>query len=155
MLRTLDEGRWDYDGSPEQGVSFPVDGDSESWTCVGFADDYAAYAGFCSQASFEIFTDRLEATAEYICRANWDLIVPCLELHWDEGAVRCRTASDFGVLDPDLLTNTPILGQMMDALLQSNLTAFERHLSGIRAVVVDGVTPEAALRQPGRARTWP
>lgn len=146
LLGVLEKGRWEHEGQPDQGVSFPVEGDSESWTCVGFADDYAAYARFCSLAPFEVFTDRLEATAEYICRANWELLVPSLELDWDEGAVRCKTAFDFGLLDPEVLTSTAILAQIMESLLQSNLSAFERHLAGIRAVVIEGVSAGAALR---------
>jgi hypothetical protein len=114
---------------------------------VALADDYSGLLAFYSIAPFDVFTDRLEATAEYLFRVNCGIVVGNFELDWDDGVVRYKTAFDFNAVSSEIIGSTPIATQVASWLLQANLSTFEQYLPGVRAVIQDGVHPEAALRR--------
>jgi hypothetical protein len=84
--------------------------------------------------------DRLDATARYLTRANFGLVLGNFELDLDDGEVRYKTSID---VEDDAISDA-----LIDHLVAASITVTDRYLPGLRAVI-GGADPDATAAAIG------
>jgi len=80
--------------------------------------------------------------AEYLARANWQLLIGNFEVNFANGQVRYRTSVDVkgGTLTPTMITN----------MIRINIAMMERYLPGLNKVAFGNASPAAAIAEIGK-----
>lgn len=77
------------------------------------------------------------AVAEYITRANWDLILGNFEMDYADGEVRFKTSIQ--------LNGTALTPELLQPLLFGNVAVMDKYLPGLQAVIALTHTPSSAI----------
>lgn len=137
VVAYLREKDWYFtqDADDPQVLKLKNQGDNESWTCFVTTQEERSQFAFYSVADFSVPEERIPAVAEYICRANFGLMIGNFELDFDDGQVRFKTSVDVegAALEP-----------LLEALFNSNLYLFDLYAPGLRAVAFEGASPADA-----------
>lgn len=80
---------------------------------------------------------RRAAVADLTTRVNYGLMVGNFEIDLDDGDLRYKTSL--------MLNDAELDGELMEGLLYSNVTVFDRYLPVLRAVIEEGADPAVAL----------
>jgi len=81
--------------------------------------------------------EHFPAVAEFICRANWDLVIGNFELDYLDGEIRYKVSALYDVHPPEVEE----VNQMIDICLAMGY----RFYGGFGAVIYGGVFPETAF----------
>ncbi|MBX2863871.1 MAG: YbjN domain-containing protein [Leptolyngbyaceae cyanobacterium MAG.088] len=121
----------------KQVLRMPFEGDNGSWQCFAKTREDTREFIFYSMAPFKVPEHKRLAIAEYICRANYGLVLGNLELDLSDGEVRYKTSIDVenSVLSLDLVKN----------MVHSNIHTFDRYLPGLTAILNQDILPVDAI----------
>ncbi|MDO4568135.1 MAG: YbjN domain-containing protein [Clostridia bacterium] len=75
--------------------------------------------------------------SEFICRANYGLVVGCFEMDYSDGEIRYRATGCFKNSDPDL--------ESVEMIVDMGFLMFNRYTPGIMAVLYGGKDPKSAV----------
>lgn len=127
----FDEDDWPYQQlDTEAGTAFQTafKGNNGEWDCATIVREDAGQLLFYSLYPNTVPEERRSAVAEFVVRANDDLILGNFEVDMDEGSVRFKTSLDVsedrlsvGLLRPVMVANVltmdtywPALGDVID-----------------------------------------
>lgn len=85
----------------------------------------------------EVAEDRRPAMSEFVTRANYGLILACLELDLDDGELRCRASADLAAAAP--------AGAVVVSAARAAVQTVELFMPGLSAVMSDGASARAAI----------
>lgn len=123
----------------KQVLRMPFKGKNGSWQCFAKTREETREFIFYSMAPFKVPEDKRPAIAEFICRANYGLVLGNLELDFNDGEVRYKTSIDIenSILTLDLVKN----------MVDSNIYTFDRYLPGFTAILDKNMAPVEAIVQ--------
>jgi hypothetical protein len=136
MTEGLREEKWKYVELPDApSVLLTVETSHGYLTCYGEADEAHDRVLFHTRYGVKVPVHRRIEVAEYLTRANWNLIAGNFDFDFDTGTVRFRTAS----------AGCPITSQVIRSLVLSNLEAADTYLPGFLAVSAGTLSPRKAI----------
>jgi len=136
----FDEDDWTYTELDERPVlRMACRSDNGSWVCFAQAREEMNQFVFYSVLEQNVPEDRRLAVAEFLTRANYNMIIGNFELDFSDGEVRYKSAVD--VEDVGITTNT------VRNVVRPNLMTFDRYLRGVISVAFGNVDPLAAIDQ--------
>ena len=137
--------------------------DERKWPCNRLADGSTLLSGFngaealwdfnltARQKSADLFLlgvnsfipnkvrpERRAACAELLSRLNFELMLGCFEMNYDDGELRFRTSV--------LLPGANITSGIVEHLVGFNLSTVDECLKSVLAVLYSDATPEQALQ---------
>jgi hypothetical protein len=121
----------------EMALQIPFQGENGTWLCYARAQEEQQQFIFYSICPIAIPKPKRSKLAEFITRANYGMTIGNFELDYTDGEIRYKTSID---VEGDRLT--PVL---IKRLVYTNVAMMDEYLPGIRAVVEQNVTPQAAL----------
>lgn len=68
-------------------------GDHGRWECYTESREIDQQVLFYSICPLVCAAERRGAVAEFLCRANWGLVIGNFELDWDQGQIRYKTST--------------------------------------------------------------
>jgi hypothetical protein len=134
MLKFFTEDDWPItplEGRPIIRTAFS--GKNGNWACFAQAREEQFRCLFYSVCATNTPENKRMAMAEYLTRANYDLVIGNFELDFRDGEVRYKTSID---VEGDELTSA-LLKQMVYA----NVMIFDKYLPGIMKVMYTDVPP--------------
>jgi hypothetical protein len=119
-------------------------GTSGNWTCYAQTREAQRQMVFYSICPLRVPDGKRLLMAEFLTRANYGLILGNFELDLDDGEIRYKTSLDIedSELSPALLSH----------VVYANVSAMDRYLPGIIAVVAGSQTPLGAVTAIDEAR---
>jgi hypothetical protein len=75
--------------------------------------------------------------AEFLTRANYGLVIGNFEQDWDDGEVRYKTSLD--------VEDCELSAMLFAHIVFANVTAMDRYLPGLVAVIAGSQTPSEAV----------
>jgi len=140
MLQFFTEDDWRYDrieGKPFLKMGFK--GESGSWRCFAQAREEQKQFVFYSVLDVNVPEDKRAAMAEFITRANYNLILGNFEMDFDDGEIRYKTCIDFKCEDARVTT-----GILKNAVYM-NVIMTDKYFSGVMSVIYAGVKAKDAV----------
>jgi len=138
MVMFFQEDEWKFtrlDNEPS--LLMTVNGKSANFLCYAKAreeqDQFLFYAIYPMKAPEE---KRL-ATAEYVARANYGLVIGNLELDMSDGEVRYKTSID--------IEGAQLTLALFRTLVHANLSTADRYYPGFMALLYTDITPAEAI----------
>ncbi|MCC6453437.1 MAG: YbjN domain-containing protein [Caldilineaceae bacterium] len=111
--------------------------EENAWSCYAQALEEEQQFVFYSIAPVTITRPKLWLGAEYLLRANYNLILGNFEMDMDSGLVRFKTSID---VEGDRLSYS-----LFRPVVYANLSMMARYLPGLQAVVFEDAAPQVAL----------
>ncbi len=140
VVRFLDSIGFKYDKHPEKSLIFlGFSGRSGDWSCVADIKEDRGIFIFYSILSAKVPERTRLPVAEFLTRANYNLILGNFELDMSDGEVRFKTSVN---VDTDPLTAT-----IIKPMVLTNLAMVDKYLPGIMAVAFGGKSPEVAVKE--------
>jgi len=115
------------------------------WICLAQSRLEQQQAVFYSRASVPVPEDRRLAVAEFVCRANYGMIVGNFEIDLDDGEVRYKTSVD--------IEGVTATRQLIQNLVAPNVITMDRYLPGLLSVAFGGKHPAEAIAEIEAHRT--
>jgi len=112
-------------------------GENGRWTCYAHAREEVHQFVFYSVLPVNAPSDKLEAVAEFITRANYGMIVGNFELNFEDGEVRYKTSIDVGDADLSLV--------LIKQLVYPNVATMDHYIPGLMAVIYTDTSPADAI----------
>ena len=81
--------------------------------------------------------DKKDKVAEYLHRANYDMMLGNFELDFRDGEIRFKVTTDYGDQKPDL--------DQLNRAIDCCLTMADRYIEGVGLIIFAGHTPEQAI----------
>jgi hypothetical protein len=110
-----------------------------AWVCYAQALEAEAQFVFYSLAPITVTRPKLWLCADYLMRANYNLILGNFELEMDSGEVRFKTSID---VEGDRLSYA-----LFRPVVYSNLAMMERYLPGLKLIINEHMQPAEALKR--------
>ncbi len=138
MKRFFDEDDWHYEEMSEGGLlRLGFRGDEAHWTCYAQAREEQEQFVFYSVAPVHAPPERLAAVAEFVCRANYNMVMGNFELDFSDGEVRYKTSID--------LEGLPAEPIAFKNVIYPNVLTMDRYVGALMAVIGGGVDPGTAI----------
>jgi hypothetical protein len=112
-------------------------GENGKWPCFAWVHEAQSQFVFYSTCPVTAPENKRASVAEFITRANYELILGNFELDYEDGEVRFKTSID---VQEDRLT--PALVQQ---LVVANVVMMDRYLPGLMLVISSDITPKEAV----------
>ena len=120
-------------------LELTYEGQSGRWACYAQVREPQQQFLFYSVCSVKVPPALRPAVAEYLTRANWELVIGNLEMDWNDGDVRFKTEIEYE-------GDWPATGLVQRAVY-ANVLMMERYLPGLMAVIYGKVDAATALQQ--------
>lgn len=140
MQKFFDVDEWHVtpmDDRPVLAMGFS--GKNGNFQCFAQAREEQQQTVFYSVCSINAPDTRRAATAEFITRANYGLIIGNFELDYDDGEVRFKTSID---VEGDSLSEN-----LMRHIVYANVLTMDRYLPGLMKVFYGNDEPEDVIRE--------
>ena len=118
-------------------------GENGRWNCFAQVQEPAQRFVFYSVLIPRVPAARRLAVAEYITRANYDLMLGNFELDLEDGEVRFKTSADLSGMTPTTA--------FLKTLIFANLLATDRYFPGLMSVLFADALPAQAIALMERA----
>jgi hypothetical protein len=129
---------WPVEKVPGQtALQLNIHTDTLAWTCFAQALEEEEQFAFFSIVPVLVPPESRAVVAEYLHRANFNLILGNFEMDMDTGEVRFKTSIDF---EGDELSF-----ELFRPVVYANLSMMERYLPGLLQVAQDGADPKQAI----------
>lgn len=112
-------------------------GDNGEWTCAALVNEAQNQFMFYSFLPDEVPEDKRLEVAEFITRANYDMLIGNFELDLDDGEVRFKTSID--------VEDSELTQALVRNLVYMNVLTMDRYLPGFAAIVAEDADPMDAL----------
>ncbi|MBE9031492.1 YbjN domain-containing protein [filamentous cyanobacterium LEGE 11480] len=144
LTNFLDSEDWPYaklpanaDNDPTTTLRLSFRGDNGQWPCYAKLNQQQQTLCFYSIAPIPAQPDQQPATAEFITRANYGMILGNFELDYSDGEIRYKTSID---VEGDNLTPA-----LIQNLVYTNVMTMDQYLPGLLAVLEQNATPQQAI----------
>jgi hypothetical protein len=112
-------------------------GKNGNWICYAHARDTQEQFIFYSICPIAAPEDKRQAIAHFLTLANYGLLIGNFELDFSDGEIRYKTSID---VEGDQLSSA-----LIKTLVYTNVTMMDEYLSGIKAIIETGISPEEAI----------
>ncbi|MEM6350711.1 MAG: YbjN domain-containing protein [Cyanobacteria bacterium P01_D01_bin.14] len=112
-------------------------GNHGEWDCYVKTQEDSRVFIFYSIPPLQVPQEKLTEMAQYICSANYGLVMGNLEMDFTDGEIRYKTSID---VEGDTLSF-----ELIRNMVGANLSLMDRYLPGILAIVEQGKSAEAAM----------
>ncbi|MDA8345611.1 MAG: YbjN domain-containing protein [Thermaerobacter sp.] len=142
-LREAVEAMLEKDGwvfAPVEGqttLAMGYKGESGMWSCYAHVDDERGTFVFYSVSDRPVPERHRSATAEFLTRANFGLVLGNFELDFSDGETRFKTSAELGGTEPTL--------ELLRPVVYANIAAMDRYLPGFDGVSRGSMTPQEAI----------
>lgn len=138
LLKFFAEDDWQFTKlQGDAALLLAFQGENGEWTCYTRAREEQQQFVFYSICPFNASDDNRSAIAEFLTRANYGMTIGNFELDFTDGEIRYKTSID---VEGDRLTTA-----LIKNLVYTNVTMMDTYLPGIRAIIHEGLSPEAAI----------
>jgi hypothetical protein len=112
-------------------------GKNGRWDCLARTRERLEQIVFYSIAPVKAPEDVRPEIAEYLTRANYNLIIGNFEIDLDDGEIRCKTSLDIegGELRPKMVEN----------LIYANVTQMDRYFKGVLMIIYGDASATQAM----------
>ncbi|MEO8608701.1 MAG: YbjN domain-containing protein [Chloroflexota bacterium] len=138
LVRFFEDDGWPFEqisDLPALRTSFS--GENGKWTCYAHAREEVHQFVFYSLLPVNTPSEKLDAMAEFMTRANYGMIVGNFELNYEDGEVRYKTSIDIGDGDLSLL--------LVKQLVYPNVATMDLYLPGLMAVIYSNTSATDAI----------
>ena len=136
----LQQDGWPYepidDGSV---VRVLFQGDNAQFTCFGQTREDAEQFVFYSICPVSVPEHKRQEVAEFITRANYDMVLGNYEMDYGDGELRFKTSID--------VEGTQLTPGLIKPLLYANVLMMDQYLPGVMAVIYADKSPADAIAQ--------
>ncbi|MBL9004698.1 MAG: YbjN domain-containing protein [Myxococcales bacterium] len=112
-------------------------GDQGNWMCFVQAREAQRQIAFYSVCPLRVPAAKRPLVAEFLTRANYGLVIGNFEQDWDDGEVRYKTSLD--------VEDCELSAMLFAHIVFANVTAMDRYLPGLVAVIAGSQTPSEAV----------
>lgn len=112
-------------------------GNNGQWLCLAHVRPQLGQVVFYSIAPLHAPEVLRPAVAEFITRANWEMVIGNFEMDYADGEVRFKTSIQ--------LDQTALTAELLRPLIYSNVAVMDQYLPGLQAVIGLTHTPGAAI----------
>lgn len=112
-------------------------GQNGNWTCFAQAREEEQQFIFYSVLPNNALDAKRPAIAEFITRANYNLVVGNFELDYTDGEIRYKTSMN--------LANVEVTHPLLHGLIAPNIFTTDRFFPGVTAVLFANATPTEAI----------
>jgi hypothetical protein len=113
-------------------------GQNGQWSCLALVLEETQQFAFFSMCPVKAPADRRADLAEFITRANCDLLIGSFEMDWEGGEIRYKTSLD--------VEGNGLTVALVEAQIYANVAALDRYLPGLLGVLSARLSPAEALR---------
>ena len=121
-----------------------VEGQNGRLRCLAEAREEEKQFVFYSYYGVKVPENKRQASAEFLTRANYGLVIGNFEMDMSDGEVRYKTSID--------VEDAPLPASEIQAMIYLNILVADRYLPGLMALLSGDVSPEQALAQVDIAR---
>ncbi len=114
-------------------------GDNGQWVCIAWVREEEQQFIFYSVCPIKVPEEKRPAVAEFVTRANYDLMMGNFEMGYETGELRFKTAIDLG--------RDQIDQALINQLVFGNVLLMDRYLPGIMNILQGNTSPEGAIAQ--------
>ena len=121
----------------QEALRMGFSGDNGNWSCFARAREQQDQALFRSICAVNAPPEKRQVMAEFICRANYGLVVGNFDFDFSDGEISYKTSVDAG--------DGPLTFELIKSMVYANVVMMDKYLPGIMAVLYAGKTPEEAI----------
>ena len=138
MLEFFEEDDWNYVKLEDSGaLQMSYQGDSGRWTCYASADDDSQRLIFYSVAPLTTPLEKIPLMAEFVCKANYGLMIGNFELDFNDGELRYKTSID--------VENDRLSTALVRNVVYINLETMDSYLPAIVGIINNQLSPDEAI----------
>lgn len=119
--------------------SMTFQGQNGRWTCIAQVVEEDRLLIFYSACPAKTPESELMAVAEYLTRANYNLLLGNFEMNFEDGDIRYKTSISIPEHDMGAMT--------IGKLIYTNVLTMDRHLPSLLAVINGSLSPLEAINQ--------
>ncbi len=136
----LKQDGWPYEMADGDAVARVVfQGDNAQFTCYAQTREDVEQFVFYSICPINVPENKRQEIAEFITRANYDMVLGNYEMDYNDGELRFKTSID--------VEGSELTPELIKPVLYSNVLMMDQYLPGIMSVIYAGVTPQVAVEQ--------
>jgi hypothetical protein len=138
IVRFFREDDWHFEQLPGQPIlRLGFRGKNGTWHCYALARESRHQFVFYSILDVHVPSNRRQAMAEFLTRANYGLGIGNFEMDFNDGEVRYKTSID---VEGDRLTSA-----LIKHMVYLNVLTMDRYLPGIMSVAFGNANPAQAI----------
>ncbi len=136
----LDSDNWPYEKMEDEFVVRVLfRGDNAQFACFAQAREEQQQFVFYSICPVAVPEHKRPEIAEFITRANFDMVIGNFELDYEDGEVRFKTSID--------VEGAELLSTLIKPILYANVLMMDQYLPGMMGVIYADKTPADAVAQ--------
>ena len=140
MTQFFSEDNWRFEQLEDQPIlRLGFSGDHGKWTCYAQAREEHQQFVFYSVCPLNAPEEKRLATAEFLTRANYGLVIGNFEMDFADGEIRYKTSID--------VEDDRLVPALVRNLVHVNVLMMDRYLPGMMAVIYGGRSPAEAIAQ--------
>ena len=98
-------------------------GENGEWSCFAWTHEERKQFVFYSKCTIAAPEDKRDAVAEFITRANYDLLIGNFELDFEDGEIRFKTSID--------VSNDRLTTALVEPFVIANVVMMDHYLPGL------------------------
>ncbi len=114
-------------------------GDHAQFTCYVQTREEADQFLFYSLCPISVPEHKRPEVAEFITRANYDMVLGNYEMDFEDGELRFKTSID--------VEGTQLTTELIRPVLYANVLMMDQYMPGIMSVIYADVSPKTAIEQ--------
>jgi len=139
LLNFFTEDDWGFTKLQGESVlQLAFQGQNGQWACYAQAREEKNQFVFYSVCPAGTPEEKRSEIAHFLTRANYGMTIGNFELDFNDGEIRYKTSID---VEGDRLSPA-----LIKRIIYINVAMMDEYLQGIKAVIEQGVSPEAAIR---------
>jgi hypothetical protein len=136
---------WPINVVADESILYMVyQGDNGRYDCLAGVRNEEGQFLFYSVCPVPATEDRRAAVAEFVARANYDMVLGNFELDFDDGEIRYKTSAP--------IEGAQLSPAIVALLVLVNLRTMDQYLPGILSVVHGNISPRDAIEKIERAQ---
>lgn len=142
MRRFFAEEDWRFaEMEGQSALRLGCTGENGEWTCYAQIKEEPGRFIFYSVIAAKALEARRSAVAEFITRANYNLVLGNFEMDFSDGEIRYKTSAYLEEIEPTK--------DLFHTLVYTNLLVTDKYLPGIMSVIYAGMSAEQAIEHVG------
>jgi hypothetical protein len=131
---------WPTNVVADESIVYAVyQGENGRYDCLAGVRDEAGQFLFYSVCPVPVGEDRRAAVAEFVARANYDMVLGNFELDFDDGEIRYKTSAP--------IEGAQLSPAIVALLVLVNLKTMDQYMPGILSVLHGGISPRDAIEK--------
>jgi hypothetical protein len=138
MVSFFQEEEWAFKQLDDSTLHLLFQGKNGQFNCYARAREAQQQFVFYSLCPVKVPQKKRKQLGEFVCRANFGMIIGNFELDFNTGEIRYKTSID---IKDNFLTE-----ETLKQLVYTNVLTMDQYLPGIEAVISSKTSPEEAIR---------